>query len=177
MLRAALLVIAFLLAPAGALQAAVSPAECASQYNGTCSATCGEGSVGVDSCGSGLQCCAPTKPPSEAAKPGEEKAKEESVVKFQSYGYEDPLGGVSIPSLVARIINQVLPLVGALFLIMFIWGGVQWFTAGGDEGKVKRARQTLTNAAIGIAIVMGAYLLVANVLNILGAGLTQGSGT
>lgn len=177
MLRVALLFIALLLAPAGGLQAAVSPAECAANYNGTCNATCGEGFTGVDSCGSGLQCCAPTKTPGQTGGPTEEKAKEESVVKYQSYGYEDPLGGVSIPSLVARIINQVLPLVGALFLIMFIWGGFQWFTAGGDEGKIKRARQTLMNAAIGIAIVMGAYLLVSNVLNILGAGLTQGSGT
>lgn len=83
------------------------------------------------------------------------------------------MGGVTIPQLVARIIGQILPLVGALFFLMFVWGGFQWFSAGGDESKVKKARQTLANAVIGMIIVMGAYILVFNIVSSFGKALGQ----
>lgn len=89
------------------------------------------------------------------------------------YGYEDPLGNVTVNELVARIIAWVLPVVGSLFLVMFIWGGILWFTAAGEEAKVKKARTTLVNAVIGMAIIMGAYLIVSNVIAILGGAIGQ----
>jgi hypothetical protein len=88
-------------------------------------------------------------------------------------GFIDPLGGVTLPALIARIINKILPVVGALFLAMFIWGGFLWFSSAGEEKKVGKARQTLVNAVIGIAIVMGAYLLVYNIINAFGKVIGQ----
>lgn len=81
------------------------------------------------------------------------------------YGFEDPLGGVTVPELIGRIIAQALPLVGSLFLLMFIWSGVQWMTAGGDKNKVAHATQTIRNSVIGIAIVLGAYMIVSVLLD------------
>gem|GEM_PF-3242553 len=92
---------------------------------------------------------------------------------FKQYTYNDPLGGVSVPELVARLISRLLPLVGAAFLCMFIWGGLLYLTAGGDPTKVKKARDTLLNAGIGILIVVGAYAIVSSLINILGAGLSR----
>ncbi len=46
-------------------------------------------------------------------------------------------------------------------------------TAGGEDGKVKKARQTIVNSAIGMLIVMGAYAIVYNIISALGAGLGQ----
>lgn len=92
----------------------------------------------------------------------------EEIEKFRKgYLLEDPLGGKSVPELIARIISQVLPLVGALFLLMFIWGGIMWMTAGGDSAKVQKATKTLTNAVIGIAIVVFAYVIVSTLLDYL----------
>jgi len=91
-----------------------------------------------------------------------------------TYGFIDPLGGnATIPGLVARIISRVLPVVGALFLVMFIWGGFQWFSSAGDEKKIGKARQTLINAVIGIAIVIGAAILVDNIITTLGGAVGQ----
>ena len=90
-----------------------------------------------------------------------------------NYGYVDPMGGLTIPGVVARIISNVLPIIGALFLAFFIWGGTQYLTAGGDDTKVKKARQTLLNAAIGMMIVMGAYAIVYNIISIFGKSIGQ----
>lgn len=78
----------------------------------------------------------------------------------KKYGFEDQMGGKTIPQIVARIINWVLPLTGSLLLLMFVYGGFQWFTAGGEADKVKKATQTMTNAVIGMAIIVGAYAIV-----------------
>ncbi len=78
----------------------------------------------------------------------------------KKYNFPDPLGGVSVSQLIGRIISQVLPFVGALFLLMFMWGGLEWMTAGGDSAKVQKAIKTLRNSVIGIIIVLGAYVIV-----------------
>ncbi len=111
----------------------------------------------IDDCGTQF-CCAKLKgaPPEKAAPTYDQK-----------YGYENPLGNATVPQLIGRIITQVLPLVGSLFLLMFIWGGFLWLTSDGDETHIKKARTTLTNAVIGLAIIMAAYIIVSFLLNTL----------
>lgn len=94
---------------------------------------------------------------------------------INTYGMEDPVGGLKVPQLVARILNWVLPLTGSLLLLMFIWGGLQWFLAGGDKSKVEKATTTLTNAAIGMAIIIGAYIIVDNLVGKFGAAIEGGT--
>lgn len=110
-----------------------------------------KGTVTTDTCASGEFCC---------------QAKQ----LFNASSYQDPLGGVSVPQLVARILSRTLPFVGALFLAMFLWGGTLYLTAGGDPAKVKKGSTTLLNATIGILIVLGAYAVVTNLLRLAGAG-------
>jgi len=94
---------------------------------------------------------------------------------INTYGMEDPAGGLKVPQLVARILNWALPLTGSLLLLMFVWGGLQWFTAGGDKGKVEKATKTLTNAAIGMMIIIGAYIIVDNLVTKLGQAIEGGT--
>jgi len=93
------------------------------------------------------------------------------------YNFQDPLGGVTVPSLIGRLIAQVLPIVGALFLLMFIYSGVLWLTAGGDSKKIHEATKTMQNAVIGIAIVIFAYMIVSITLNLGTTVLNGGSST
>lgn len=69
------------------------------------------------------------------------------------------LGG-SAESLAGKIINTLLAFLGVFFLILTIYAGFLWMTAGGDEKKTTKARQILTNAVIGLLIIVIAYLLV-----------------
>jgi len=95
----------------------------------------------------------------------------------QRYRLEDPMGGKTVPEIVSRIIQQVLPVVGALFLVMFIYGGVLWMTAGGSGEKVKKATQSMVNAAIGMTIVILAYTIVSAVIEKIGAVMGGAAGT
>lgn len=60
--------------------------------------------------------------------------------------------------IVGDIINIVLGVLGVIFLIIVIYGGIQWMTAGGNEETIKKATALLTQAVIGLAIVLFAYL-------------------
>lgn len=82
-----------------------------------------------------------------------------------SVSFPDPLGGVGVSGLIQRVISGLLLFVGVLFFVLFLWGGIQWLTAGGSEDQIKKARTTLVNSVIGLLIVMLAYALVNTVID------------
>ncbi len=55
-----------------------------------------------------------------------------------------------------------------MFLLYFIFGGLTWLSAGGEKGKAEAARTQLTNAAIGLIIVILAQFIVAIAGGVLG---------
>lgn len=70
------------------------------------------------------------------------------------------LGGVSnISTIIGNVINIGLAIFTIVFFILIIYGGVIWLTAGGDSAKADKARTTLTNAVLGIIVIIIAYLL------------------
>jgi len=75
---------------------------------------------------------------------------------------------VSVYVLIGNLVRYSLGLVGAFFFILIIIGGWQWMTSGGNEEAVKKAKQRLITATIGLAIVMAATGITAFVLYNLG---------
>ena len=63
----------------------------------------------------------------------------------------------SVTGIVATIIFTTLTIVGILFMILLIYSGVRWMTAGGNEHTIKTQKQNIKNAIIGIIIIMTAY--------------------
>lgn len=76
-----------------------------------------------------------------------------------SISLENPLGDdVDTPQLlIGRVINSVLGIVGSLALLMFVFGGITWMTSSGNAEKIKRGRDILIWAAIGMVVVFSAY--------------------
>jgi hypothetical protein len=62
-------------------------------------------------------------------------------------------------SMVSIIITILLSLVGVIFLVLMIYGGINWMTAGGNEAQVKAAQNILSKAVIGLVIVLSAYAI------------------
>lgn len=62
-------------------------------------------------------------------------------------------------TLLGRIIMTVISFTGLFFLGLVIYSGVQWMTAGGNEEKVKKSSTLMTQAAIGLSIVLFAFLI------------------
>lgn len=76
-----------------------------------------------------------------------------------------------LPELVGQIVGAGLSLLGIVFLGLMLYGGFRWMTARGDTKMVTEAKDTITNAIIGIAIVVGAYAITDFVINaVVGAG-------
>ena len=65
----------------------------------------------------------------------------------------------TVSQIIGMIINAVLGLVGVIFLILIIYSGFQWMTAGGNEETIAHAKKRLTNATIGLVIVLTAYVI------------------
>jgi hypothetical protein len=56
--------------------------------------------------------------------------------------------------------NFLLGLSGALFFLIFIYGGAMYLLSFGDQGRVKKGQDAIKGAAIGIIFVMGAWTIV-----------------
>jgi hypothetical protein len=49
---------------------------------------------------------------------------------------------------------------GVATLLYFIWGAIDWITAGGDSGKIEKARNKITQAIIGMVILVGSFAII-----------------
>lgn len=81
----------------------------------------------------------------------------------------------SIGSIVATVIQAFLGLLGIIFIILILIAGYNWMTAAGDEEKVKKAKETLSRAIIGLIIIIAAYSITYFVFNNLGWGTDGGT--
>lgn len=67
----------------------------------------------------------------------------------------------------------IIILVGVAF-VLFLWGIVQYITAGADEEKRAGARNYIIYGIIGLFVMIAAWSLVALLANILGLKIGQG---
>ncbi|MBI5728212.1 MAG: hypothetical protein HY984_00475 [Candidatus Magasanikbacteria bacterium] len=77
----------------------------------------------------------------------------------------------TVPAIIGKVIRFLAGIAGGLFLAFFIYGGVLYMTSGGEPKQIESAKKALTNAAIGIAIVMFAYTALTFVTRFIEASL------
>lgn len=79
---------------------------------------------------------------------------------------DNPLGTEvnDVPTLIGKVISGVLSVVGSLALVMFIYGGFTWMLAAGNTEKVKKGRDILIWAALGLVIIFTSYAMVTYVI-------------
>jgi hypothetical protein len=76
-------------------------------------------------------------------------------------GYGEQATQTTLTGVVGAVIKGALTLVGAIFLIMMVYGGYNWMIDRGDAERVKIAKDTITRAIVGMVIVLGAYAITA----------------
>jgi len=86
---------------------------------------------------------------------------------------EEPLGlpTLDIRTIIANIIRVALSLVGIVLVIIIMYGGFLYMTAGGNEEQIGRAKDVLKNAVIGLAIILSAYAIVLFIMKMLGVSM------
>jgi len=70
-------------------------------------------------------------------------------------------------ALVGQIIAVILSFLGVVFLVIIIYSGFQWMTAGGNEETITKAKKRIVNSVIGLVIVFTAYLITYFITNVL----------
>ncbi|MBI3954713.1 hypothetical protein HY333_01580 [Candidatus Collierbacteria bacterium] len=68
--------------------------------------------------------------------------------------------GSGLAFYIAQLWKTVVLVGGLAFLLYLVWGGLQWLTAGGDKGKIEEAQHKITNALIGLAILVLSFAVV-----------------
>jgi len=89
-------------------------------------------------------------------------ADEEATPATDKYGLEEAGSGLSKTPLSGRVstmIGALVGFVGVIFLVLMIYGGLTWMTAGGNEEKVGKAKKVIVNSTIGLVIVMLSYAI------------------
>lgn len=82
-------------------------------------------------------------------------------------GVEDTAGAAGLGAgasgnlslIVGEVVKGLIGFLGVLFMVLIIWGGARWMTAGGNEESVTQAKRIIRNASIGLAIVVISYAL------------------
>ncbi|MEI7498067.1 MAG: hypothetical protein WCK11_02185 [Candidatus Falkowbacteria bacterium] len=81
---------------------------------------------------------------------------------------ESPIAAKNVNELISKVIIFIMGIIGSLTLLMFVYGGLTWMTAAGAADKVKKGRDILVWAIIGLAAILFSYAMVDFVLKGLG---------
>ena len=71
-----------------------------------------------------------------------------------------PIAAKDVPQLVNSMIKGILGVVGALSLLMFVYGGMLWLTSMGNSERINKGKETLTWATIGLIVIFSSYAIL-----------------
>jgi hypothetical protein len=81
----------------------------------------------------------------------------------------------TLPTIVGKVIQIFSWVVGAVSVIMLIYGGFKYITSGGDAGGVTAAKNTILYAIVGLVIVALSQVIVNFVLDKANTATTAGT--
>ncbi|MBP7875375.1 hypothetical protein KA012_00070 [Candidatus Woesebacteria bacterium] len=66
--------------------------------------------------------------------------------------------------------NSVMVIGGLIVLFFYIQAGIEWITAGGDSGKIQKARDRMIQSTIGLFILVSSFIIINFVSSLLFKG-------
>ena len=66
----------------------------------------------------------------------------------------------NLGSLLGGVVGAAIVIALILAFLYLIMGGIQWITSGGDKAKTEEARNRITTALVGLAIVAAAWAIM-----------------
>ena len=70
-------------------------------------------------------------------------------------------------------INFVFVIGGLVFFFLLIAGAIKWITSGGDKASLESAQKTITNALIGLAILLSVFVIISLIEQLFGVNITS----
>ena len=90
-------------------------------------------------------------------------------------GSSSGVNGIYI--VIGRVVKYLLGTAGSVALLMFVWGGFQYLWSAGDANKIKKGKDTLINAALGIVILLTAFTIINTLISALTVSNTSATKT
>ena len=75
------------------------------------------------------------------------------------YGTLTGLGTRDIRSVIMTIINVILGFLSIIAVIIILWGGFKWMTAGGSEDQISEAKKLIIAGIVGLAVIFTSYAI------------------
>lgn len=75
------------------------------------------------------------------------------------FGDSTGLGQGDLKATIGSLINVALQFLGVVTVVIILYGGFKWMTAGGNDEKVGEAKRLIIAGIIGLAIVLSAYAI------------------
>ncbi len=97
--------------------------------------------------------------------------------ELSDVGDASGLTTTDLPTMIGRLISAFLGVLGIVLLVIIIYAGFLWMTAGGNAEQVDKAKKWMINAVVGLIIVLASYAITAFIINALGGTLTGGDGS
>lgn len=83
----------------------------------------------------------------------------------------------SVVSIVTIILNSIIAVIGIVAVIFIVIGGINYMTSQGDPGKLKKARDTILYACIGLVVCALAFAIVNWTIGIINNSSKKGKPT
>lgn len=74
--------------------------------------------------------------------------------------------------LIGNVVVALFELVGVALFIMLLYGGFLFLFSSGDQKKLEQARGTITNAIIGLVVIVSGYLILKTIETFTGVPIT-----
>lgn len=91
---------------------------------------------------------------------------EETATQKALTGLESTAGAAGVNSgetdpalVIGKALEILISILGVIFLIIVVYGGITWMTANGDPKSVKKGQDMIVEGVIGLIICLGAYAL------------------
>lgn len=84
-----------------------------------------------------------------------------SIGILKETGLGKELGGenVNLAAIISQIVKTLLKFLATVAVLLILYGGFTWMTAGGDTKKVDTAKSILKNSIIGLIIILCSYAI------------------
>lgn len=98
----------------------------------------------------------------------------QSKINLTPKGDFAALGNITVPGIISGAISLIMLAVALIFFFILILGGLKWVMSEGDQKAVEAARNQITNALIGLAIVFSAFAIMKLIEIVFGISLLNG---
>ena len=92
-----------------------------------------------------------------------------AILTLASPVYAQSADVTKIETFIKSVIQVLVVLAGLVSAGFFVWGGFGYITSSGNPENLERSKKTIFYSAIGLAIVLGAFVLT-NIVSDLASG-------